>query len=294
MGMGRYYSSSDTVQWLRNKVFKIEKPVALGWGEWDTWDETLKKEKPVGYFFTETLPDWLEWFPRHSVDYVNNFRYNIANRIQGSHRLNSTLEKGRYHEISERMLYSMFDTFVDFIEIETAGQSIAFKDPKDCVKYNVPWWRRYWFFRWGQAFRCAQAGIDHLKWEMTLDQPNPDDPNWMPSEFQAAAAREKMALYTWWKMIRPQRGDPWVASGFRAFWDEMDAKYGEDFGTKKGKDGKKRGGWLGLGGKQVMTNAERIRYDKMSKANDDLEQQWKDEDTLMLTRLIKIRESLWT
>ena len=278
----RHYSSSKPFRWLRKKL-KIDKPTALGWGEWDKWDKNLRDTRPVAFFLTETLPDWLEWIPEHSIDYVNDVRYWVHNYVAGTHRLNSTLKRGQWHEMQERILYANFDTFADFIEIEEAHGHIAWSDPEERVKYNIPWYETRWL-RWFHTWRCPQAGIDHLKWEMTLDEPDPDNNGQPSSPHQAKAAREKMELYTWWRHIRPLRGEAWVVSGFQAHWDAMDKKYGDDIAT----------GWLGLGGKSKMTGAERAKYDKLSKVKDDLEEQWEEEDTQMLVKLVKMRRNLWT
>ncbi len=281
--MSRHYSGSKPVDWLREKVFKIKKPVSLGWGQWDKWDAELKEKRPIAFFFTETFPEWLQWIPEHSVDYFNDVRYWVANYRGNTHGLQSKLKRGQWHEFEERLLHSMFDSYVDFIEIEEAGHHIAWSNKEDRKKYNVKWYDRFWFMRWDRTQRYAQAGIDHLLWEMTLDEPpDPPDPNWQPSVHQAVGAREKMALYTWWKVIRPARGEPWTASGLQAFWSAMDAKYGED------------SNWLGLGGNAKMTTSERREYERLTQANDELEQQWEQEDEEMMIRLIKIRRSLWT
>jgi len=281
--MSRNYSGSAPVEWLRKKVFKIEKPRALGWGQWTKWDNELKKKRPIAFFFTEVLPEWIEWIPAHSVDYYNEVRYFIANYRGNTHGLQSTLKKGKWHEFEERLLYSVFDSFIDFIEIEGAGHHIAWSKKVDRDKYNVKWWHRFWFLRWDRSQRYPQAGIDHLLWEMTLDTPpDPPDPNWSPCPSQAAHAREVMTLHTWWKVIRTARVEPWEASGLRTFWTEMDTKYGED------------GNWLGLGSRGKMTRAERAEYDRLSNANDNLEEQWHEEDDAMLIRLIRIRRGLWT
>ena len=277
--MNRHYQSTALFNWLRKKVFKIEKPVALGWGQWSKWKEKIKKEKPAGYFFTETLPDVLEWIPEHSIDYIDKVRYYFVNWLDNSHRLDSTLEKGKYHEFSERILYSLFDSYADFIEIEEAHMHVVFASKEDKAKYNVPWWKEYRIFRWN-VWRCPQAGIDHLKWEMTLDVPDPNDPSWQSSPLQAANAREKMALYTWWKHIRPTRGSAWEVSGFRTFWDKMEKKYGKN--------------WLEFGTKSKMTAAEQRTYNKLSEDQNNLEEEWFKEDTEMLIRLVKIRRDLWT
>ena len=282
----RHYSSSKPVQWLRKKVFKIDKPVALGWGEWEKWDANLKATRPFANFVTETLPDWIEKIPETFLDPIYNVRYNIQNRLDGSHCLKSTLQKGKYYEFSKRMLHSNFDSFADFIECEEAWSHIAWADKEDKLKYKLPWHHQYRILRWFGRWRCPQAGIDHLKWEMTLDTPpDPPDPNWMASPEQARMAYEKMAIYTWWRHIRPTRGDAWEESGMRKFWDEMDAKYNEDGKT---------GSWLSLSAKSKLNAAESRRYSALNKLTDEIEAQWEEEDEAMLIRLVKIRNFLWT
>ena len=276
----RHYDDTKIINWLRIKVFKVEKPYSLPWGQWKIWRADFRATRPVAYFFTESMPAAIEWVHAHTIEYVSNFRYYVHNRASNSHRLDSTLEKGKYHEFSNRMLYSLFDSYVDFIEIEEAYNHLAWATEKDRKKYNVPFWDRYWFFRWGKGWRCEAAAIDHLKWEMTLDTPNPKDPNWQSSPLQAKSAREKMELYVWWKKIRPMRGDAWEVSGLKTFWDEMEKKYGD--------------GFLGIGGRKSMSPAESRKYDKLSNDQSALEQAWDDEDDAMIHRLVDIRKSLWT
>lgn len=280
----RHYSGSKLVDWIREKVFKFERPVALPLNDWDKWKKETKAAHPVGWFVTEVVPDWLEKIPENTIDHIDEVRYFISNWRGGTHRLNSTLSVGKWHEYSERMLFSCFDSFVDHIEIEEAHSHIAWREKGEMDKYQVPWYARSRWFRWGATWRCPQAGIDHLKWEMTLDIPDPNDPNWHASPHQAASAKEKMELYVWWKSIRPQRGDPWSASGFDQFWEKMSTKYKEDEGL----------GWLGLSGKSKMTPAEQREYNRLSELRDSLEEQWEKEDTEMLIRLVKMRASLWT
>jgi hypothetical protein len=43
-----------------------------------------------------------------------------------------------------------------------------------------------------------------------------------------------------------------------------------------------------------MTAAEKRKYKALSSAAGDLEQQWLAEDEMMMIRLIKARQSLWT
>lgn len=281
--MNRHYSSSALVKWLRTKVFKIKKPVALGFGEWDDWYNTLKKESPFGYFMTETLPDMLESIPKTFIDPFHNIRYYIHNRWRTkTHAMTSKLEKGKWHEFETRLLHSMFDAYIDFIEIETAHHSMMWNSD-DVKKYKGPSFLNRWFDI--GEWRCPEAGVDSIKWEQSLvwneNEVGPDSSVVNTRTNQAIAADEKLALYTWWKEIRPTRGDSWEASGFRAFWESMDEKYGHNQ-------------WLGVFGKNQMTKSEQKTYNRLSKVKDKLEESWDKEDTEMMIRLIKLRQSLWT
>ena len=201
MGRFRLRELDDVLR----KALKVEKPFALGWDEWDEWYAELKKNRPVAYFLTETVPDAVRAVARNTIGRWDDAIIYLSNRLHGSHYLHSTLPKGKYHEFETRMLHSLFDSFVDFIEIEEASHHIAWNDDKN--EYKQKWYHRIWLVRRLLPWRCAKAGIDHLKWEMTLDvPPDPPDPNWSCNPHQAVSAREKMELYTWWKHVRPKRG----------------------------------------------------------------------------------------
>ena len=287
----RHYTSSAPVAWVRSKVFKIEKPLALPWGGWDDWDAELRAKRPIAYFLTEVFPVWLEVIPNYTTKYYTDLRVYVLNIRNHTHHLDSTLEKGVYHDFSERMLYSLFDSFVEYIEVDEAYSSITWYDESSQKKYKVPFRMRHPVLNWGRAWRCPEAGIDHMKWEMEQGLGDGTD---IGADRQMASAYEKMALYTWWKVIRPARGESWEASGFRAFWNKMDAKYGNEMETKKLSKHRSSRGWLGLSGKSCMTAAEKATYKKLSEAKDKLEDDWEDEDTEMMIRLIKLRKQLWT
>lgn len=276
--MTRHYAETALFQWIRSKL-NIKKPVALRWGEWEKWDDELKKNNPIGFFLTETLPELLEKIPENTIDHIDNVRHFVCNYVYGTHCLRSTLSRGEWHELDTRVLHCMFDSFVDFIEIETANHHIWCGG--DAKKYKVPFWHKYRLLNWGQSFRCPEAGMAHLEWEMTLNQNDPET-NQPISTRQAAAAVEKMELYKWWKEERPARKGAWEATGFRAFWDSMDTKYGRN------------SDWLGLGDSGKMTEEEQTEYTRLQKLADECEMKYDDEDETNLIRLIKLRHSLWT
>ena len=287
--MTRNYQSLAFFEWLREKVFKIEKPGALPWGEWGKWNNNLKTTRPVAYWLTETLPDWLEKPAEWIIDPVYSVKYYIVNRwIDKTHAMESTLERGKWHEFEERLLYCMFDELVNFVEIEQAWHHIMWSD-EDQKKYRAPWYAVGWFRT--RTWRSPEAGLAHLKWEQSLawteDEVGPDSDMLGKRTHQAERADEIMALYTWWKEVRPNRGDSWDVSGFRAFWNAMDAKYDVPGGE--------RTSWIGFKNTgKTLTDEENAEYDRLQKLEQGQEEAWHTEDEEMMIRLIKLRRSLWT
>jgi hypothetical protein len=279
--MSRHYSSSTAVGWLRNKL-GIDKPYALPFGGFEKWEKQLKADRPVAYFFTETLPDLLEYPAKWTIDPINDVRYYCRNRwITKPHVIKTNLPAGRWYELETRVLHGLFNELVDFVEIDKASHMIAWGSREDKNKYSVPWWKRIQLTNWG-TWRCPQAGLDHLRWEMSLDDPAKDIHE--RCDGQAQAARETMILYTWWKEIRSVRDDnaAYEISGWEDFHKRMDAIYGDDWG------------WASIGGSRKLAQAEQQEYDAIRETIDQLEKDWEQEDEDMLIRLIKLRKSLWT
>jgi hypothetical protein len=280
--MSRHYSSTAPFNWLRKK-FKIEKPYALAWGKWDDWDTELKKNHPIAFFFTETLPDWLEKPAEWIVDPFNNLRYRI--RLQygyRTHLISTGLKPGKYYELETRMLHGMFNSLVDFVEVEKANHMVAWGDKDKMEKYNIPWWRSIPIFYWS-TWRSAAAGTDHLKWEANLDDPTMDINERSPS--QAIHARETIILYTWWTQIRLPRTEDsaYDICKYSEFAARMNAIYGEEwmFGSLRG-------------GGPKLSAADRDEHKQINAKIAELEQEWATEDDDMLIRLVKLRRGLWT
>lgn len=266
--MRRYYAESKFFVWLRKKLH-VAKPYALPWGGWEIWNKETKANQRIAYFLTETLPDWLEKPAEWFIDPIYDATYYLRNRfVTKTHYLHTDLAPGKWHEFETRLLHGAFTTFVDFVEIEKAWMCVAW-DTEAREKYKTPWWRDNWLFRW-KRWRCPEAGIHHLKWEMSLAD----------ITHQRESAVETMFLYTWWKEVRANRKDEWEETGLRDFWNNMETKYGED--------------WLGLGKRSKMNKAERDEYQRLTDACHALEEEREEEDEEMLMRLVKLRRSLWT
>jgi hypothetical protein len=127
--------------------------------------------------------------------------------------------------------------------------------------------------------RSREAGIAHLEWEAGLkyDEEWRNKNNASFGEFtpQVLAAKETLVLYKWWKDERPKRLDPSEASGWSAYSE---------------KKRKANGGRLFL----AINTADRECTSKMLSISQKMEDEYEAEDTAMLIRLVKIRQSLWT
>lgn len=276
--MSRHYQDLKFFVWLRKKVFKIDKPYALPWGGWDDWEAEVKKKQPIGFFLTETFPDWLELPARKILDPIYDVKYYLRNRfVTKTHVLDTGLEKGKWHEFDRRILYGLFNELVDFIEIEQAWHTVMW-DSEKRKKYKTPKLHNFRFLRWSQ-WRCPEAGIDYYRWSMGLDDENLQAHDRNPG--QAEYAREVVALYTWWNEVYLKRpDDAYEAVGYYEYVRQLDDKYGREKSNPFNNSN--------------YTPAERARRDQLSDEAHKLEEEWYQEENDMLIRLIKIRRNLWT
>jgi hypothetical protein len=259
-----YLSGTKLFKAVR-KFFKIEKPYALGLDEWANWDKDMKKANPIGFFFTESLPDFLDTAYRLTfgkmIDMQRHFGYRYWNRYN---ILKTGLKPG-YYDYDTRIMHALFQSLVDYVEIEVAHMQIISHE-ESLKKYGKC---RNFF---GNK-RCKEAGLEHLYWEMTLDSVTLEE--YQRCDAQAITAREKFSLYQWWTEIRPKRPDPHDASGWTDIVTEIETKYGSIFSRNISPDLAKRKG-------EALDKCVEIEleYDK--------------EDEEMIRRLINIRKSLWT
>jgi hypothetical protein len=272
-----YWTCTPFADWLRG----TKSPKAETSKGWKVWKKNAKEAHPWRYWLADealgTLQDIWMWVP----DRINDVRYYIHNRwLTKTHALSSNLEKGVWHEFEERMLHGSFDTLVDFVEIDTAWSHVMWSEEAR-EEYKVPWWRKQWWSRWFQIWRCPAAGIAHLEWASTLtnkDFYQPTDPEYGKPTQQAKTAMEVLKLYWWWKEERPYRPDPHDASGWTAICDRRRSKDPDDI----------------LGGLDDRTPEEERESKRALDKCHKIEAQYEKEDEQMLIRLVKIRKSLWT
>ena len=269
------WSCSKFADWLRGTP-----KLSAGTGkQWRIWKEAAKDSHPIRYWIVEEGLDYLQNFVNWPADKLNDIRYYINNRFIS--RTNSLtahprdIRPGSWSDVGNRFLPCLFNELVDFVEVETAWHHVLWDD-KVREKYHVPWNRRFFRFR---TWRCPQAGIDHLKWAMTLTNEEfleEDQKHLAEPTLQAKNAREMLELYTWWTEVYPKRPDVHDESG----WSEYCASRrdnGLDFFDMEDR---------------TPEDAERCRI-ALDKSQ-EIEKAYADEDEAMMIRLIKVRESLWT
>ena len=280
--MRNYWSIGKFSDWLRGKP-KLDSGTCE---EWRDWRRDAKAAHPFRYWLAEEGLDAVQDFVRWPIERINDVRYYLNNRFASrTHTLTShSLEKGRWHEFEKRLLHCAFDELVNFVEIEKAWMTVCWNEEAS-EQFNTPWWRKNWWGRWFVQWRSPEAGLHHLAWEMELkniEWVDPTDPIYGTPTPQATSAKEQLALYYWWKHVRPHRTDPHDYSGWNDYCEErrlaVEAAGGEDSDYIFSEDPPK--------------DKERTR--KMLDLCHQLEENYAKEDEEMLIRLIKVRQHLWT
>jgi hypothetical protein len=272
-----YWTCSKFADWLRGTA----KPKAATSQGWSEWTKEAKAKHPVRFWIADDGLDYIQntvmWLP----DKLNDVRYYINNRwVSQTHGLYAhSLEKGKFHEYETRLLHSMFDQLVDFVEIEQAWHHVLW-DEEARKRFNVPWWRSSWL-RW-RTWRCPDAGIEYLIWASGLTHNeswgiDKDSKYFGKPTSQAFTAKELLELYRWWKIDRPARPDPYEVSG----WSDICARRRDEDPDS-------------ILGREDKTPAEKKASRESLKMVDRLEKQYEKEDEAMMIRLIKIRRGLWT
>ena len=287
-----YWSNSRFAQWLRSK-FGLSNPLALSSKEWQVWHKSSKEAAPFIHWLTDTAFDRIQNFFCWPKDKLWDIRCALNSRFFDKyHYLPTKLNPWTYHEVDERILHGLFETLVDFVEIEKAWMHVIWGQEENQKKFGYKWYEmNHWLNWFVSEKRHPLAGIEYLEWEMSLVK----DESWYGNdeesireakekgEFgqmtaQAVAAKEQFELYNWWKNIRPNRPDPHDESGYSLYFEKLEAKHNGDF-------------FAGLED-QTPELAEEAR--KCSLDCSKIEEAYDKEDEEMLIRLIRIRRSLWT
>lgn len=278
-----YWTCSKFADWLRGTA----KPSSATFEGWDEWTDNATKAHPFRYWLADNALQFCERVFYYPTDKLYDLKYYINNRfVTRTHSLTAhprDIRPGDWCDVGNRFLPCLFNELVDFIEVEQAWHHIAWGSEEQKAKYNAPFWATGWF-RW-RTWRCPQAGLDHLEWEMTLvndEWLEPTHKDYGRPTQQAIKAKELKALYDWWTVTRPARPDPHDASGWTAICEARR--------VKAEAEGKKRS-WMNFNDK---TSAEKKETTKALKVLRKLEAEFEKEDEDMMIRLIKVRRGLWT
>jgi hypothetical protein len=273
----KYWSCSNFADWLRG----IKKPTvetSLGWAK---WKRASKEKYPIRYWMAEKGLDYIQTFLWWPIDKIYDCKYYINNRwITRTHSLTAhprDIKPGQWTDVGNRFLPCLFNELVNFVECELAWWHVAW-DKEAQKKYKTPFYSWGWF-RW-RTWRCREAGLDNLNWQCNLvwneEDLGENHENIGKSTYQAIKAQEILTLYKWWTEIYPNRPYVHDASGWTAYCALKRKRDGSIFDMED----------------RTPEEAEmgRVALDK----SQEIEQAYKTEDEVMMIRLIKIRDSLWT
>lgn len=237
-----------------------EPPGALSAKDWRLFNEEFKQQAPIRWYIDHQLRRDYIWPIKHKIERIMQWiRYRTIDRY---HIIRTGLLPG-YNEFDTVMLHTNFTMLVDFVEVEQAYRCRNWED-KSFLEKHMPF---YYVFK---PFRRPDLGIAHNEWAATLDDPSL--PLHERAVHQAETARETLALYIWWTKTRPSRyvkTDPMYSDQGLGIFGALDDDFDE-------------------------SAEDYVAYRKHMDDAEKVDAVWEDEDTAMLTRLIKIRRSLWT
>ncbi len=244
-----------------------EPPGALSSKGWGSFNKEFRKNAPIRYYFHRKFRNTFVYPIKRVKD---NIKYWIRYRTYDKYHVIDTGLKPGYYSIDWQMLHVNFNILKEFVEVETAWHHYICSDERKKATFfekYMPFYRAFF------PFRDPAQGIKHLDWAATLDDPKL--PPHERSDHQAKTAREVLILYKWWMEGRPARVEiPYIERRRTPDPDDI-------FGEEEDPD-------------PVAEAAYKTaRYDNMM-ARQKQEEEWAEEDTEMLCRLIRIRDGLWT
>ena len=271
-----YWTIGPFADWLRG----TPSPGALTHRGWKEWRAEAEARHPFRYWLADEGLDYLQRLVYYIPDKLYSAKYYINNRwVTKTHALTaspSDIPRGSWRDVGSRFMPCLFNELRDFVEVELAWWHIAWEGSEFRQKYNPPFWATGWF-RW-RTWRCPEAGLDNLAWQMGLtnDWLDDDHPDKHKPSRQAETAKEILELYKWWAETYPNRPDPMEASGWSNYCEQI-RESGRDF--------------LDF---EDRTPEEREQSGRALDLSNEIEDKYNKEDEEMMIRLIRIRHALWT
>lgn len=269
---------------IADKLRGTKKPDSGTVTAWKNWENTAKTAHPVRYWLVEEVLPIIQDVWTYIPSKLNAISYYINNRwITRTNSLTANkqdIKPGQWSDVGDRILYCLFNELQDFVEIEVAWMHIACSNKESIAKYNIPAYAISRFSR--RAFRCPQAGLDNLKWQSELIQRAEEGytgNDLGKPAIQAIRAQEILSLYTWWTDTYRNRPDPGALSGWESSTRTADDTVESFLESLENHD--------------TDSEISKARYESLDRMH-KIEADYKEEETNMLIRLIKIRDSLWT
>ena len=181
------WSYSKFAYWLRNVPFNH--PDSKVYSEANA---NAMLYHPFRYWLSTVAIDKLQDILYIPVDFIANIKYYIYNRwIDKTHQLSSPqLKIGQWHELDDRILYCVMDSFVDFCL-------------NDLCQYSH------------SQFSSKEEAL--LNWFAEMSQP--DEHNDYSKEVV-----EMQTIYQWWTTSRPIR----PISSSTLSWYELSTQYDQE------------------------------------------------------------------
>lgn len=256
---------------------------------WRDWKEDAKARNPLRFWLSEEFLDKAQDFVNWPMDRLHNLTYWLNNRfVEQTHVCRTGLKKGEWHETGERMLHGLFNELDWFVSEQKSWMEYISHPDNYC---HLPFWKTTWPFRHFTNFNYPELGLAYLDWERGLayneswygypgreftDAEKANYPDYGQMTPQAKNATEIGELYNWWVNVRPKRPDPMDVGGWSAYCEYMHATYGDAVLHED------------------RTDEDRAMSKQALDMTNEIEQAYDDEDTVMMKRLIEIRNSLWT
>lgn len=167
-----YWTCTDFADWLRG----TPKPkTGLTLEGWENWYLMAKQKHPIRYYIAEIGLKKLQNFVNYPSDLTKNIKNKLKNKLIDKYYCltSHNLDPYEYYDLDTRILYTVFDEFINFVEIEAAYQ-MTFKNKGKYTFINN---------------RCPEAGLDWLKYQS-------EDPLNLE---RGAKWLTLIELYHWWK-----------------------------------------------------------------------------------------------
>lgn len=247
------------------KWIKFNPPYAANADEWVEFDTRFKEEAPIRYAISRGAIRKRYW--RVKFFFSRNFHRVLDRTLDRKHIVNTGLNPG-YHNTSRRILYANFSLLVGFVENECSRMYASSSSER---MINLFGWKAFLPWRIRIALKrnpryAKEYGLEYLYWSRDSEKER---------GLEVAYLDDTISLYKWWTEERPNREEyKSPLSDIRKPDDHIMLT-----STKKWK------------AENPELAKELEAYSEKRRAQ---EQQWEDEDTAMLIKLMKIRVKLFS